>query len=171
MRYLALVTVLILSACKSKELTMEITAEKKEICYAPVYDSGPPVIVYKTKKDYSNKVPVMLSEDKKTIVWYPHPSDVKIDGKIKTPIKLSSGYLLDQQGIGKNVAFLNISYQKYASLRNILSLDTMFQLILDADPLSEMCNCGSSAGFSDQVNQLNVLIKQKTIRSTCKNVK
>ena len=43
--------------------------------------AAPPVVIYKTAKDYSRHVPVGLSEDGQTIVSYPAVSDVKVGDK------------------------------------------------------------------------------------------
>jgi hypothetical protein len=40
----------------------------------------PHLLVYKTKGDYKNYVPVMLSDDKSRIISYPDPKDIKAGG-------------------------------------------------------------------------------------------
>ncbi|MDR1792182.1 MAG: hypothetical protein LBR36_01865 [Bacteroidales bacterium] len=98
----------------------------------------PPVIIYKTKKDYSHNVAIGLSEDKKSIVSYPHPRDVS---EASVPTKLKKKYWLDNRGIGTNVAFLSITYEQYAQLSSPLSLEEMMKMIIDSDPLLEMYAC------------------------------
>lgn len=171
MRILVIMLVILVSACKSKQIPTEKTELKNKVTFTPIYDSGPPVIVYKTRKDYQNNVPVMLSDDRKSIVWYPHPSDLRIENLYKTPVALQDNYLLDKQGISKNVAFLNISYKKYAELKEVPSLVALFELVIDANPLIEMCNCGVSSAFTDETSQINSLINQKEIRNICKIIK
>ena len=147
------------------------TAPEPKIEFAPVFAAGPPVLVYKTKADYNNLVPVILSDDKSEIVSYPHPSDIFVDGKLTLPLVLNNGYLLDQRGIGKNVAFLKLSYEEYSKLDSLPPLKELYNLIIDKDPLSELCNCGIKTAFTDEVTQLNELIDQNKLRTLCKVIK
>jgi hypothetical protein len=139
--------------------------------FKPDFVAGPVTLVYKTKHDYQNLVPVMLSEDKREIVSYPNPNDIKSDLVLATPIGLNKGYYLDNRGIGLHVAFLKMTYQEYATLEKAPTLAELQALIIDKDPLVELCNCGSSKVFTNQVEQLNALIDKGTIRSVCKVLK
>jgi len=126
----------------------------------PDFKSGPDVIVYKTKADYLHFVPVGLSKDRKIITNYPHPSDLKTNGKIAIPTKLKKGYLLDNRGIGPNVAFTKYTYFDYAALKSAPSPEELMNSIIDADPLQEMYNCGSRTDYKT-IESLNELIKKK----------
>ena len=134
-------------------------------------NAGPHVIVYKTKKNYNNKVPVIISEDKSKIVSYPDPSDIKKENSYPVPTKLKNGYLLDNRGIGVNVAYLKMTYAEFAKLQQAPSLDSMYSMIIDKDPLIEMCDCGSRYAMKDPVKELNALIKKGELRKACKVVK
>jgi hypothetical protein len=147
------------------------TADLKQQELVPVFVPGPPVLVYKTKTNYNNFVPVILSDDKSEIVSYPHPSDIKTEDGYQTPVILHKGYLLDNRGIGKNVAFLNITYEDYAKLREVPTLKELYGLIIDKDPLIELCNCGVKTAFTNQTKQLNELIDSNKLRIICKIVK
>ncbi|RYD58573.1 MAG: hypothetical protein EOP56_03025 [Sphingobacteriales bacterium] len=138
---------------------------------AQSYVTGPQAIVYKTKKDYNKLVPVTLSEDKSQIVSYPHPSDVKIDDKLATPTQLKKGYLLDNRGINKNVAFLRMTYSEYAALSAPPSTAEMYAMIVDKDPIAAMCECGLRSSYKSPKKELNKLISKKRLKTTCKTVK
>ncbi|RYE23479.1 MAG: hypothetical protein EOP51_10340 [Sphingobacteriales bacterium] len=132
--------------------------------------TGPKLVVYKTKGDYSNMVPVGLSEDKSRIVSYPAPTDIKVAGGYLKPSKLAKGYLLDNQGIGKNVAFLNISYEAYAKMDQ-LSRDELYTKIADKDPLVELYDCGQrNAKLSSLIKALKKDIRKKRL-SNCNKLK
>lgn len=122
---------------------------------------GPPALIYKTRGDYYDKVPVLLTEDKKHILSYPHPTDLKTGGAFAYPTALSKGYLLDNRGINKHVAFLKLSYTEYAALRQKPDTATLMQLILDADPLTELFFCGSRKQYEEDriAEQLNEVIE------------
>ena len=120
---------------------------------------GPAALVYKTKANYTDKVPIGLSMDKEQVVSFPHPNDLKVGNQLSIPTKLIRGYLLDNRGIGKNVAFLNYSYSEYAALNKPPSPEQLKQAILDDDPLLEMWNCGIRTDFKT-VYELNQLIKK-----------
>lgn len=128
---------------------------------------GPPAMVYKTKKDYSENVPVMLSADGSKIVSYPSAKDVYYKGKLAYPIKLSDGYLLDNRGIGINVAFLKITYEKYSQLSSVPSLIDLYEMIIDKDPLTELYNCGNRYKYKNEVKDLNQLIKGNLKGCSC----
>lgn len=163
-----LLTAGLLFACKSNTAK----SNKVSATFTPDFNtSGPPALVYKTKADYSNLVPVMLSDDKAVIISYPHPSDLGKGDAVKTPTALKQGYWLDNKGIGKNVAFLKLTYAEYAALKEAPSLEEMMGMIVDKDPLTEMCNCGNKAALSSAVDQLNNLIDSGTLRLKCLPVK
>jgi hypothetical protein len=71
--------------------------------------SALPVLVYKTKKDYSRQVAVTLSDDKSKIVSYPDPADCAAGWERLQPEQLHKGFLLDKRGLTRNVAFLKIT--------------------------------------------------------------
>lgn len=114
-----------------------------------------PTIVYKTKADYRDKVPILLSEDGKTVLSYPAPNDLFIGDELAQPIELYDGYLLDRRGIGPRVAFLDISYMAYARLPKAPSLKDLMGMLLETDPLTACYDCGNIR----EVEKLNVLIK------------
>jgi tRNA splicing ligase len=140
--------------------------------FTPSFTPGPPTLVYKTRSDYMNLVPVVLSEDKTNIVSYPHPSDIRAMGvKQALPSILNIGYLLDNKGIQKNVAFLNITYEEYAKLDTAPSLESMYDMIIDKDPLIELCDCGNKQALSDPRLQINHLIDEGSLRDKCRVIK
>lgn len=138
---------------------------------AQVQITGPKAVVYKTKKDYRKMVPVTLSADKSKIVSYPAPTDLKSDGKLTLPSKLKNKYLLDNRGIGKNTAFLNMTYEQYAALEHPPTLNDMYAMILDKDPISEMCDCGERSKYENAEQELNKLIKKKKLKANCQVIK
>ena len=141
----------------------------KEI--TPQYVPGPHTMVYKTKADYNNLVPIDLSDDKTQIMSYPDPTDVKTENGYHTPTPLHKGYLLDNRGVGKNTAFLKMSYEEYAKLKTPPTLQELFDMILEKDPLTELCDCGLKTAFTDINLQLNQLIDSNKLRTTCKPIK
>lgn len=158
-----LIFFIILAACKGQNKTM----------FKPDFNniSAPPTLVYKTKANYNNLVPVLLSDDKTEIISYPHPSDLKVGNVLALPTLLKNGYLLDNRGIGINVAFLKLTYEEYSKLENVPSLKELYELIIDKEPLVELCNCGNSKAFTDKKEQLNKVISSKKLRATCKTIK
>jgi len=132
---------------------------------------GPPALVYKTRGDYYHLVPVLLSEDKKEIISYPHPKDLIRGHGYMLPDSLSNGYLLDNRGIGANVAFLSLTYEEYANLPEVPTAEQLYDKILDRDPLTELCNCGLKTSFTDPVRQINELIGSGELQAKCKRVK
>ena len=128
-----------------------------------------PAMLYKTKGDYHNLVPVQLSADRRSIVAYPAPSDVA--GPAPQPTPLAQGYWLDNRGIGTNVAFLKLTYADYAQLAAAPSLQDMDALIIDRDPLVTLCDCGPRAAYANPAADLNALITAGRLTSRCKVLK
>ncbi len=120
---------------------------------------SPPVIIYQTRADYRMHVPVILSEDRKSLLSYPAPGDVYYQGELAYPLELENGYLLDRRGIGPGVAFLKYTYYEYSRLDKTPSQAELMNLILDSDPLTVMYHCGQRHEYKDLVNELNELIR------------
>lgn len=131
---------------------------------------GPHAIVYKTRKDYSKLVPVTLSADGKQIVSYPAPTDLKAGDKLLYPTHLHHSYLLDNRGIGVNTAFLNISYERYASLTSAPSLKQLQRMILSRSPFKELCDCGPLNKYADPQRELNLLIDKGLLKKKCRSI-
>jgi len=162
--------ILISFSCSTapKKNTTVVQEKPKEIELD--FSESQPTIVYKTKADYNNNVPVVLSEDKRRIISYPHPKDVYYNGELSVPIELSKGYLLDNRGIRENTVFLKMSYEEYANLSGPPKIADMEKMIIDKDPFSEICNCGNRAQFENEVDELNKLIETNQL-GKCKRIK
>ena len=137
--------------------------DRDEANFVPSYSSPPFVIIYKTKSDYDSLVPVGLNEDKSQIISYPAPSDIRSIYGFPTPIRLRDNYLLDQRGINANSAFLDISYSEYSKYEKSPDTDTLMKHIIDNNPFTEIWNCGSKYSYSDEVKEINNIIKSKKI--------
>jgi hypothetical protein len=137
--------------------------QTKEVSSEPIVSTGvgatgPDAIIYKTKAEYNNLVPVIMNAEKTSIVSFPGPRDLKYKGKIATPTLLESGFLLDNRGITENVAFLSITYDEYMALKKSPNKEELMALIIDNDPLTEMYNCGKRAIYKEEVEELNAII-------------
>lgn len=125
--------------------------------------TGPGVIVYKTTDNYFFHVPVTLSQDKKTLVSYPAPSDLLLNGELALPVKLEGGYLLDRRGINENSAFLKWTYYEYSRLDHTPKPEELMRMILDKDPFTEMYRCGKKSEYKDLIPELNEIIKSNKL--------
>lgn len=178
MRIASAIIVLILAGCNHTVKVAEV-AEVTEVSkattvqetFVPVYTTGPPALVYKTKANYDSLVPVILSEDKTKIVSYPSPSDVVKGNTFAYPVLLHNNYLLDMKGISPTIAFLKIKYSDYAKLKESPSVDYLYRMILDKDPLTELCNCGNLSAINNPEKQLNSLIDSSKLKTICKILK
>ena len=133
---------------------------------------APHLIVYKTKKNYSQFVPVILNAEKNTLVSYPSPADMQLEGKPILPILLRQKYWMDVKGINKNVAYLSIKIEDFIKLDSVPSTAYLMGKILEKDPLLEMCDCGIKENDGPNVEMnLNRLILDKKLKSTCVAIK
>jgi hypothetical protein len=96
--------------------------------------------------------------------------DVYFKGNLAYPTLLNDGYLLDNRGIGPNVAFLSITYEQYSKMVKTPSSSELFELIIEKDPLIEMFQCGNRSKYSEIEKELNELISSGKI-STCTKLK
>lgn len=133
------------------------------------FEPGPPTIIYQTTRDYSDKVALIMNDAKTEIIYFPHPRDVYYAGKLAVPTRLINDYLLDNQGINKNVVFTKYSFEEYAALENPPSLAELMLNIVDKEPLKSLCNCGNRTQFINMEHKLEELVKQD-LRS-CKKIK
>lgn len=117
----------------------------------------PSLVIYKTRKDYKNLVPITLSDDKKTIVSYPDPKDIFEQAE---PEVLKNGYLIDNiGGINPNTAFLKISYAKYKKLKKAPTMCQLKRWIKDKNPIVELYNCGPRTNYQQPVEMINKIIE------------
>ena len=164
MRFFSIVLISVLFwGCQSKK--------NKTLSFDPQFIPGPSAIIYKTKNNYNDLVAVTLSDDKSEIISYPAPSDVKKEGYNPKPTILKNGYLLDNRGINPNVAFISLTYQQYGELMEVPSLKKLYEMIVDKDPLFEMCNCGNRDSIQNTESKLNYLIKKNLLSAKCKRLK
>lgn len=171
MRILIFIFIIAFNACSTNHKTIRNTHKSEPIIFTPQFIPGPQALIYKTKSNYNNLVPVLLSEDKSEIISYPHPSDIIIDNSYPLPTNMNKGYLLDNRGIGINVAFLKMTYEEYSKLKNAPSLKELYDMILDKEPLTELCNCGNKNAYPDIIPQINKAINENKLRAICKTIK
>ncbi len=153
-------------ACKTQETSTETSsAENKTVAVA-----APPIVIYKMNKDYSENVPITLTDDGDAIASYPHPRDVYTRGELAKPTQLAKGYWLDNRGINEHVAFLSYTYEEYAALPDAPSFDDIKAHIIDRDPIKEMWI--SKNHFSrDNLDELNRIIKHKELKDKFQRIK
>lgn len=156
-------TMLIASmGCRSTQQTSANQVEKapeRELRMPTPTNSTPAAIVYKTTKDFSNYVPVILDAQHKHIVSYPAPTDVYYKGQLAKPTALENGYWLDNRGINEHVAFLSYTYEEYSQLGAAPDMQLLESKIMERYPLIEMYDCGKRNHFTDEISELNSLIK------------
>lgn len=124
----------------------------------------PTVYIYKTKKDYSHLVPIIMDADRTRIVSYPAPSDLIRNGQLTLPTALDNGYWLDNRGITSNVVFLTYTYEEYAKMPVAPSKEDMLKHVADMYPLINIIDCGKRSDYNDIVNELNQFIHEKKLR-------
>ena len=148
--------IILMWSCGSNKKVDKGSTKKETISID--YSAGPPTLIYKTKADYNKLVPIILTDDKTKISSFPHPKDVFFNGELAYPVVLEDGYLLDNRGISKNVAFINITYEEYSKLTQAPVPDSLFSLIIDNNPLVVLYNCGNRHQFKNVNKQLNEII-------------
>jgi hypothetical protein len=154
--FLIAFAVLLSTSCSRKSVVT--TSPGKDKPMTMTHNALPPCIIYKTKADYSKQVPVALSSDKSTIASYPDVRDIFINGTYPYPTKLDDGFLLDNRGVGPDVAFLDYTYEAYHNLGKTPTMDDLLKHIEDKNPLVALYQCGNKSQYADLSRELNVLI-------------
>ena len=124
-------------------------------------DALAPVLVYKTKADYSQLVPVSLNESGDKVVSYPAPADLYTNGMLALPVQLDNGFLFDQRGINPRTAFTSYTYDEYSKLETAPSVHELLDKIVDPDPFEQLYDCGNRSQYKNMEKDLNKLIRKK----------
>ncbi len=161
---IATVFILLVNSCKCKQ---NATVSQINPVEFQNVRALAPVIIYKTKSNYDKNVPVLMSDDKKDIISYPDIIDIYFGGKLAYPTQLVGGYLLDNRGIGKNVAFLKFTYEEYSKLSSTPTKEELMGMIIENNPLIELYNCDKLP--KNNIEQLNDAIS-KGIQNYCTNI-
>lgn len=156
MKYFISILIIILIGCTSQK--------KKKAVLDKVNYIGAPTLVYKTKKDYNMNVPVLLNDTKDSIVSYPSKMDLKTNETFAYPVVLHKGYLLDNRGIGINVAFLKYTYEEYFNLSNQPTEKELLLSIIDKDPLKELYNLGNRYQYKNLTDTVNSIIDNDDLK-------
>lgn len=159
--FIILISVVFSACCTTKKGNSK---SDPDVVFLP----GPKIIVYKTKKDYRNFVPVNLSEDRKSIESYPDIKDVFLNGELAYPTQLHKDFLLDNRGINANTAFLKYTYEEYSKLSKTPTGKELMDLILDDNPISEMYSYNKFSARETLQKELNELIDSGNFSSFTK---
>ena len=84
---------------------------------------------------------------------------------------LKNGYYLDNRGIGPDVAFTKYSYEEYSKLEFTPTVENLFKLVIDNDPITEMYNCGNRLDYTNIEAELNQMIENGELVKRCKKLK
>ena len=120
-----------------------------------------PVVIYKTGKDYRGHVSVQLSEDGRSVIAYPGPDDVVVQG----PVELANGYLLKRM-VGN--AFISLSIEDYANADFSYSAEELYDLVIDKKPFLEIYDCSECS--SEDTASINQLIREGELHR-CKSLR
>lgn len=172
MKQLALISFVALGVACCTHKDVPVTTETPSTAIeGSVAATGPRAIIYRTRVDVGDAVPITLSADGKEVVSYPHPSDLRKDNGYPIPTPIGEGYLLDNRGIGPNTAFLKWSYAEYASFDKSPTLEELQAAIAFRAPFAEMYDCGVRSRYPDPVKELGEIVHSGTLHSRCKKLR
>ena len=135
------------------------------------YSVNKHVVVYKAPKRFRDHVPVVLSSDKKKVVSYPDPADIRAGGNYVLPALLHKGFMTGGYGIGSNSVFLQYTFNEYASLTHTPSPEELLKKVIRRGTVKEVCNCGLLIHGDHTIDTLNKWIDQGLLKIKCKVVK
>jgi hypothetical protein len=124
-----------------------------------------PVIIYRSWEDMSSLVPIRLSNDGNKVLAFPSPEDLKKGDSFRKPIALRDGFWLDQQGVGSNTAFLNLTYEEYSRLPSAPESGQLLEMVRHKAPFTAIYYCGRVSDFQQLIIELNSKIEQKDFSS------
>ena len=124
-------------------------------------DSSGPIIVYKTRQDYSNNITVQLSKDHRRITSRPGQSDAAH----QRPIQLANGYLLKRMN---GDAVLSLTYDEFITSTKSYTSAELLSMVIDTDPYLEKYECCKCTG--QDTAKINDLIRNNLL-GKCENVR
>jgi hypothetical protein len=124
-------------------------------------DASGPIIVYKTKQDYSNNITIQLSKDRKDVTCRPGPKDAAH----QRPTQLADGYLLKRMC---GDAVTSITYDDFIVSTKSYTTEEWLSFVIDTDPYLEKYECCKCIG--KDTADINNLIRNKQL-SKCDNLK
>jgi hypothetical protein len=124
-------------------------------------DASGPIIVYKTRQDYSNNITVQLSEDNKRITCTPGPGDAAH----QRPIQLANGYLLKRMC---GDAVLSLTFDEFITSTKSYSNAELLSMVIDTNPYLEKYECCEC--IEKDTAKINDLIRNNLL-GRCKNIK
>ena len=124
-------------------------------------DASGPIVVYKTKQDYSNNITIGLSKDKKKVICSPGPQDAVHE----RPIQLANGYLLKRMC---GDAVTSITYDDFIVATKSYTSAEWLSFVIDTDPYLEKYECCKCTG--QDTAAINNLIRNKQF-SKCDDLK
>ena len=157
-KLIALTIIVLMTACNNQKQTTFNASMATE-----------PFIIYKSKTEYINLVPVTLNSEKTSITSYPAPGDLFRNGELALPTQLANGYLVDNRGIGLSTAFTSFTYEEYSKMQQAPSLEELMNSIVDKDPIAELYDCSEHLALKDDIKKINKLIKSNF--KDCKKLK
>ena len=166
--FFAILMIMISITYSCSRHSAKLVKNSKQTISENTSNSGPPCIVYKTNSDFDKLVPVTLNDQKTEIISYPAISDIYYKGNFAYPTKLSDGFLLDNRGIDKNVAFLKLTYEEYSKLKNTPSTEELRKMIVSDNPLKEMYSCGSKYKYKNLIESIDNIIKNNELNKCLK---
>ncbi len=95
----------------------------------------PKAVIYTMNGDWSQYVPVNVTEDGATLISFPAPSDIKA---FSTPVNVGDGYWLDRRGIGPNTVFTRWTYAEYSQLPTVPAPDEILDNIIPGARVTEI---------------------------------
>ncbi len=128
----------------------------------------PHYLVYKTKNDYSKYVAVELSQDEKTLTYYPAPTDIKAITRL-APLKLHKDYWLSRTGVSGNTAYLGMTMESYAKLKKVPDEARLLKMVKYKHAVTEIYDCGKRGEMTEK--QINELIDKDQLKDKCKKLK
>ncbi len=118
-----------------------------------------PIILYKTKNNYNNLVPITLSQNG-DIMSYPSRYDLGSPQLFSYPIELKDGYLWDLRGVSMHSVFLDLSYEEYYNLPKDPSIEFLRKHIKHKNPFVFLAICDRSSIGEVSIESLNRYIEK-----------
>ncbi len=128
------------------------------------------MIIYKTRAELYDHVPVLLAPDKKSVVSFPDPMDIRAASTRLLPIQLHDGYLLSAAGVNEHTAFLKLTYRQYADLQSAPSPQQLHEMVEEKNPFQALCDCGVAKNPEQIPQELNELIDKKLVKKRCRKM-
>lgn len=121
------------SETKTDSVVTSLTMNRKPVSGVKPVSAVLNASVFKMSGDYSDNVAVGVDPDGR-LTYFPAPTDISVSSR---PVSLGNGWWLNRQGLGKGYRFTKYTFEEYAKLPSVPSMQELVDAIIPGASVTE----------------------------------